>query len=290
MPIANRTRSGGPKTAVGRAVSANNALKTGAYAVQVVLPGEDATQFAALEAQLVQDFEPVGMAEAAMVHDLAVLTWKKLRVDRVEHAVLTQFALLPLLEDRLQRSFGPDWLPAAMPRMVPYTPVSQAEFDAASARMAQLQAVLDTPVSQRTPAALRRTWPLAYDTILALAEDMGERVADMINGTPARQDTRALDLSLEVAIDSMQPVLWLWEHRERITTALQQAQDSRLLEYMKGSNNVTQRAFDDIGRTFYRTLAELRRQQDWRIRRSAISIDDVTLKPPTAEANPSAPI
>jgi len=39
-----------------------------------VLAGEDAAQFAELEQLLLHDFEPVGLAEAAMVHDLAVLT------------------------------------------------------------------------------------------------------------------------------------------------------------------------------------------------------------------------
>ncbi len=57
------------------ATISTNAIKAGDYAAQVVLPGEDASRFADLEAQLMQDFEPVCMAEVPMVHDLAVLIW-----------------------------------------------------------------------------------------------------------------------------------------------------------------------------------------------------------------------
>ena len=81
-----------------------------------MLAGEDAAQFAELEHLLLHDFDPVGVAEAAMVHDLAVLTWKKLRVDRVEHAVMMQTALQPLPQDQIAKSFGPGWLPQAMHR------------------------------------------------------------------------------------------------------------------------------------------------------------------------------
>jgi len=202
VPRPNRARSGGPKTAAGRAVGTHNALKTGAYAMQAVLPGEDPAQFAELERQLVHDFEPVGAAEAAMVHDLAILTWKKLRIDRVEHAVMMQLIRQPLTHDRIEKSFGPDFLPEAMPRLVPLNPVTQQEFDEAAA-------------------------------------------------LPDSNEGKHL-------------VLWLWQHRERVQAALNRAQDSKLLEYMKVDN--TRRAHQDTARAFYRTLAELRQQQTRRPR------------------------
>ena len=141
MSTPNTKRSGGPRTAAGVAITAGNALKSGAYSKQVVLPGEDAQQFEELKVQLVRDFDPVGVAEAAMVHDLAVLTWKKLRVDRVEHAVMTQLVLLPMVEDRIQKSFGTDFLPSAVSRLVPFVPVTPS-----------------TRLSCQKPPTLRGSW------------------------------------------------------------------------------------------------------------------------------------
>ncbi len=278
MSTPNTKRSGGPRMAAGVAITAGNALKSGAYSKQVVLPGEDAQQFEELKVQLVRDFDPVGVAEAAMVHDLAVLTWKKLRVDRVEHAVMTQMVLLPMVEDRIQKSFGTDFLPSAVSRLVPFVPVTQDEFEQTSALLEQAQAVLAVPDSQRKPKTVQRMWPDLYVKLQGWTDEYELDLNELIYGTSIEQGSPDLDDALQEIIATCETVLWLWNNRERLGLAIQQAQDSRLLEYMKGKNNVTQRAFDDIGRTFYRTLAELRRQQDWRIRRNVVSVEDVSPK------------
>jgi hypothetical protein len=54
-------------------VASRNAIKSGAYALQVVLPGEDATAFDELEQSLQADFNPRTRLEVALVHDVAVL-------------------------------------------------------------------------------------------------------------------------------------------------------------------------------------------------------------------------
>jgi hypothetical protein len=57
----NGARSRGPKTEEGKARSAQNALKHGMRAQKhLVLPEEDAAEFAALEATLVEELAPVG--------------------------------------------------------------------------------------------------------------------------------------------------------------------------------------------------------------------------------------
>jgi hypothetical protein len=77
-------RSGGPKTAEGKLASSRNAIKTGAYAVQALLPGESEEEFRELEQLFIDDFEPSGISEASQVHALAVIIWKKLRLEKLE--------------------------------------------------------------------------------------------------------------------------------------------------------------------------------------------------------------
>lgn len=271
-----------PKTAAGRAITAGNALKTGAYSAQVVLPTEDATQFDALEAQLTRDSEPVGVAETAMVHDLAVLTWKKLRIDRVEHAVLMQMIQLPLLEETIRNSFGADFFGAAMPRLVPYRPVTQEEFHSTTALVTRAQTLLAQP-SARQRATLCRKCPLVYPALQAWAEESMLDIDDLLRSAPVDAEGADLSQALEDIIADAQPLLWLWENSERVQAALRRAQESRLLTYMKTDN--TQRAYEDTGRAFYRTLAELRKQQDWRIRRTAVMVEDVTPLSPNADVD-----
>ena len=76
--------SGGPQTDEGKKIASQNALKMGVYSNTLILPGEDESQFRQIEDQFVGDFHPEDMAEIAMVHDLAVLAWKKIRLENLE--------------------------------------------------------------------------------------------------------------------------------------------------------------------------------------------------------------
>lgn len=89
-------RSGGPKTAEGKAVSSRNSLKTGAYSKQEVLPGENLQELLELEQYFIEDFSPQGVTESALVHDLTVLAWKKLRLERLEYRHLRNKLNQPL--------------------------------------------------------------------------------------------------------------------------------------------------------------------------------------------------
>lgn len=252
--------------------TAANATKTGAYAVQVVLPGENSSQFEELKAQLMHDFDPVGMVEVAMVHDLAVLTWKRLRVDRVEHAVMLQMMQVPLHIDNLETAYGPGFLRRAMPRLEPYEPVTREEFAENTQLLIQLKDLWVAAESELKERAVRKKWPLAFNSIANWANAHAVDVGDFIEGTG--RDAQRLKAVIQTQIGEALVALWLWENREAVEAAIRRVRDSRLLQYMKINN--TQRAYDDIGRAFYRTLAELRRQQDWRSRRSAILVDDAT--------------
>lgn len=58
--------------------SSRNAIKTGAYAVQALMPGESEQEFRELEQLFVDDFAPAGISERASVHSLTMIVRKKL--------------------------------------------------------------------------------------------------------------------------------------------------------------------------------------------------------------------
>jgi len=81
----NGTKSRGPKTEEGRARSSQNALKHGLRAQKyVVLPEEDAAEFAELEAALVAELAPVGELQTVLARRVAVAAWRLARADRIE--------------------------------------------------------------------------------------------------------------------------------------------------------------------------------------------------------------
>jgi hypothetical protein len=81
----NGARSRGPKTAHGKARSAQNALKHGLRAEKhVVLLDEDWDEFAALEAALEDELAPEGALQRILAGRVARAAWRLMRADRLE--------------------------------------------------------------------------------------------------------------------------------------------------------------------------------------------------------------
>jgi hypothetical protein len=81
----NGAKSRGPKTPEGKARSAQNALRHGMRAqMYVLLPDEDPTEFADLEAALVEELAPVGALQTVLAGRVAVAAWRLARADRIE--------------------------------------------------------------------------------------------------------------------------------------------------------------------------------------------------------------
>jgi hypothetical protein len=90
----NGARSRGPTTPEGKARSAQNALKHGMRAQKyVVLPEEDAAEFAALEAALILELAPQGVLQSILVRRIARAAWRLERAERLE---------VELFEERLR--------------------------------------------------------------------------------------------------------------------------------------------------------------------------------------------
>jgi len=81
----NGARSRGPKTPEGKARSAENALKHGLRAQKhIVLPSEDAAEFEALEAALMEELAPEGALQSVLAQRIVAATWRLSRAERLE--------------------------------------------------------------------------------------------------------------------------------------------------------------------------------------------------------------
>ena len=81
-------RGGGPKTVEGKKKCSGNALKLGAYARDIVLPGEDPKEFERLLDAFVRDLRPPDSVGYFLVRDLAGMAWKRIRIDATEAKVI----------------------------------------------------------------------------------------------------------------------------------------------------------------------------------------------------------
>lgn len=76
---------GGPQTDEGKKIASRNSLKTGKYSNLIVLPNESQEEFDQLVEQFQTDFYPKYAVEMMLVREMAVITWKKLRLEKLEY-------------------------------------------------------------------------------------------------------------------------------------------------------------------------------------------------------------
>ena len=81
---ANAKKSTGPKTSVGKAISARNLTSHGHLAAAVVLPSESVGRFYKVLDNLIAEFKPSTPTENILVENMAVARWRQLRIWRFE--------------------------------------------------------------------------------------------------------------------------------------------------------------------------------------------------------------
>ena len=279
------TRSGGPKTQIGKAIASQNSLKAGAYSQVDLLPHEDAREHAALAQLFIEDLRPVGVVEFMLVQALVKIAWKKLRLEKMEARVLADcLAKLPGLSN-LQKA-GIDNYPASSGPYVA-NPELIASLNAKEIRQAiwGLEEFRQRGLREELLSGLGSNFPDVYEKLKGVLDSIsGEELSEFDMAHTKyywSAPTTPIADAVEKLIAHYQGELWAIENFERLLKAKQEVNDKRLLEFLK--TNSTQRAHDDLDRAYSRALKELRVQQNWRKNRGviegAISPIRVTKKP-----------
>ncbi len=286
--MAQGKRSGGPQTPAGKLTVSRNAIKSGAYSKLIILPGEDESEFTMLEQQFIDDFVPQDIAEQAMVHELAVLTWKKIRLEQLEHrTIIAQFNAPP-------KSFE---LPSA--RFINKIGVQNhwaqlhtfQESDLALYQKSLEHARKLAKQKSFAPEDLQQiqlAHPNLYDLILDQAKlfSVADRPHEELVITRVEESGGSVSLFMTYALKQVIPTLenLIWIHSElpAIQAEVQQYRDTKLISLMQNIN--LSRAHDDLSRFFFRTLAELRKHQQWRYQKTAIDLAPAEQDPPQTDS------
>ncbi len=265
-------RGGGPKTDAGKLASSNNALKTGAYSSQLTLPGEIEADFKHLGEQLVRDFSPKDMAERILVHDLSVITWKKLRLDRVEHAVMMAAINKPVTLNDLRRegiSLDYDY-ESLIKDLGDYTDDFITEN---RVHLDFLSRFLEYPIAKEEFYELPKTHPELYRTIVDLARaefnftevsPVPEQIGMLNYKDDNHRNHSFVHYIFPVIHEQCQRIAYVAERIDEIRSAVANIRERKLLDLIQQPSIV--RAGEDLSRAFSRTLNELRRQQQWRVK------------------------
>jgi hypothetical protein len=282
MVIRKSKRSGGPKTLEGKVASSRNAIKTGSYSSQIALSSEEESDFKAFEDEFMNDFEPLGVVESSMVHELAVLAWKKLRLERVEHQMMRDQLKAPITpQEYIDAGFGREGgLSFAMNRLEQLTPqfvkLHEDEFRLArSLKDRRDETVLETldldhpDFYARLHKMVRNVKRAGIQVVFVktgIDDDRDTKIKKTFADTPIADLNEALDQ----IIQESGAVIHVSKNIEYIQGLKSKILDKRLMGMMESTTS--HRVHEDLGRLFSRRLKELREQQSWRLKRDIIDV------------------
>lgn len=288
-------RSGGPKTALGKLASSKNAIKTGAYAKQEILPFESQQEFDELKDLFIQDFRPYGVTEFSLVHELTVLAWKKLRLEKIENNFLhglLQAAETPeeFYDAGFPRQDKIDWLLKDLSILTP-------------AFITRHKRELELAKHIRKPEALNQFLETAQEKHSEFYERLKEAVRYPPDGGSDKvrlivvsfagsrndpdEDISAVSIEkiLKFVIEESEAVLYVAERMQRLVQLKDLIRDRRLKNFMEASG--VARPYQELSRSFFKLLAELRKQQEWRYQKGLIDITTEAPALPTSKSRKS---
>jgi hypothetical protein len=85
----NAQRSTGPRTTPGKLASSRNSLKHGLASAQLIIPGENCSDFDALLSDLLAEHQPANKTEELLVHQIAQSWWLTRRSLRFQNECFT---------------------------------------------------------------------------------------------------------------------------------------------------------------------------------------------------------
>lgn len=292
--LSKSKRSGGPRTAEGKVIAARNSLKTGVYTAAVVMPDESEQEFLELRDSLLVELGASGVLEATLVHELAVTAWKKARLDRLEHWVVMQRLNAPATSEDYFEG-GLEWTPEyewVLSHLNLLTPKLREEISLREAFARQLMSEQDRVAAI---TGIQEQLPGFFEQIEAWVRDESDKElsnnVDFISLHRARQYAvekgtyipviRLLAVGLGYKIlEECKRLKLAFDVLPQLDVIREQIRDQRLANLMAAEG--PSRAREDLNRSFFRVLKELRTQQEWRKKHEVI---DVTPNNPNSKTD-----
>jgi hypothetical protein len=159
---------------VGKATSSQNAYRHGLRSASVIAPGEDPAEYTAFALEIVEDLQPVGIAQRLIAERIAQLQWKLRRVPEAEFVEFDTFRARHLRE--MQQATGKIKPPMQsgmllagnLKRMMTLQDyemriqraIERLHYQLSQLQKQQSQRAAATPAPQATPAPRPATEPL----------------------------------------------------------------------------------------------------------------------------------
>lgn len=244
-----------------------------------MLPNENQEDFDQLSAQITHALKPADFVENSLAHDLAVITWKKLRLEKLEQAYFLKKLNEPITQEEFN-SCGLFMSDDHYQIWLEKTELFEAESKEFSELIKEIEPYLYKKISPKLLQRLSEKYSLLKQNLLhnyrvnisTLNSDPSyEDMAKLISTIPSNGVKRYFtSLVFEKCLDHSKGYQWLNKNQEKIEAATQTIKEERLWKLSQVENY--SRASDDLRSSFSKALNELRKHQEWRINHRLIDV------------------
>lgn len=260
---ANSKKSTGAATPAGKAAVAKNALKHGLLSQRIIIAGEDAQDFEALLAGLLQSIAPDGMLEQLMVEKVAVALWRQKRLVTAESAAIEFNRRADRMTNRneidkaLGYVYGGDEVNCQVrPGELTGITEEDLEYDALNkAIIAEYQALDDDVIENEDLARLVKESPLLFAELKTEAEDEEIDFTEYTQGNLRELAEQRTNWAYSQVKE--------YSRRFKINDAIKLMQMSAAAPV---SNELLARYSVGLDNELYRAIEALRKQQEFRLK------------------------
>ena len=259
----NSQKSTGPRSAAGKAVVAGNAIRHGLLSRHLIVAGESQEEFAELLRLLVEEFQPVGLVEHALVERVGIAIWRQRRLVRAESAEVSIN----------QQRFGDD-------QKTEVRHVLDLDYDTAEAIEAPDDETEDIDVA--SVRALRDRWKALVDEEIAETDDPFAHMPEEMKIELLREfevDAGQVNSFIKKKFESWADMFELYvDHYESLIQDQRIREVSRLVmrsQALPSKTDLLARYQTALDNDLYKALKALRDAQAWRQARSVIDLAPV---------------
>lgn len=211
------------------------------------MPGEDEIEFRQIEEQFIHDFDPRDMAEIAMVRDLAILAWKKVRLENLELRFILDRLARPLdFSEQHQFSFlnskvAQDYLSSPSDYTVEY---QQKLEDTKNFTEKMLTLLASNRLTEKDLEDLKKNYPVLAEHLIDEINDYeftNPTAANILRYTvinDAGDEELFLAVVFKNSLRYFQNELKCFKNMDEIRKQSQALQDQRLMNLMETQNRV----------------------------------------------------
>ena len=276
--MTQRKRSGGPKTSEGKLASSQNSLKLGVYSRKITLINESDDEFNQLLAQFMVDFAPRDIAESVMVRDLAIITWKRLRLEGLEQSSLVRALNEPITAAEYSRN-GIEIDSGTVWTIEHLDDLTEGGVEYYELARKEAQSWWDSYRGDRDILSMPVNYPTLFEVVVGRARLFGfdvssdpdsEEVCSWTLDSNRYGCDRYSDYVVRALIREDRELNWVEENSEQIKLAAIKVKEERLLRVIQNPGET--RVNEDLSRSLYKTLSELRGHQQWRRKMSIVDV------------------